>query len=155
MRRAPELGGFFRGCRILNAQLVGASHRLRSEPISFASKPNCPKNASTPKRFPDRTDLGCAIRAIVLYGSTARGEANQSSDVDVLVVLADGETEGEHRDVIMQHAFEIGAIDHGVGIMPYIMPHEHYEERKESSFLRTVLAEGQLFRPESTGEDDT
>lgn len=96
-------------------------------------------------------DLGDAIHAIILYGSTARGEANSSSDVDVFVVLAKGEAqnESEHRDVIMQHAFEIGAIEHGVGIMPYIMTYERYEERKSGNFVSTVLEEGRVFSPES------
>lgn len=97
-------------------------------------------------------DLNDAIHAIILYGSTARGEANSTSDVDVFVVLSEEDTdnESEYRDVIMKHAFEIGAIEHGVGIMPYVMTHERYEERKSSSFVSTVLEEGRVFRPEST-----
>jgi predicted nucleotidyltransferase len=96
-------------------------------------------------------DLDGAIHAIILYGSTARGEANSTSDVDVFVVISEGEgeNESEYRDVIMKHAFEIGAIEHGVGIMPYIMTHERYEERKNSSFVSTVLEEGRVFSPES------
>lgn len=94
-------------------------------------------------------DLGGVIHATVLYGSTARGEANRSSDVDVLVVLAEGEPERTHRDVIMQHAFEIGAVEHGVGIMPYIMTHEQYEKQRGKNFLTTVFEEGELFRPDT------
>lgn len=99
-------------------------------------------------------DLSDMVHAIVLYGSTARGEANSTSDVDVLVVLANGEAEEEreYRDVIMQHAFEIGAVGHGVGIMPYIMTRERYEERKSGNFVSTVLEEGRLFKPELVTE---
>jgi predicted nucleotidyltransferase len=94
-------------------------------------------------------DLDDAIYMIALHGSTARGEANSTSDVDVFVVLDEQETENEseHRDVIMKYAFEIGSLEHGVGIMPSIVTHERYEERKSSSFVSTVLEEGRVFRP--------
>lgn len=100
-------------------------------------------------------DLGDAIDAIVLYGSTARGEANSASDVDVLVVLAAGEEarERELRETITGHAFEIGAIEHGVAILPTIMTRERYEERKNGGFVHTVLEEGRVFDPEQVEEN--
>ena len=95
-------------------------------------------------------DCGDAIDMIVLYGSTARGEANSASDVDVLVVLAEGEAESgrDYHETVIGHAFEIGAIEHGVAILPSVMTRERYEKHEDGSFVRTVLEEGRVFTPD-------
>lgn len=77
------------------------------------------------------------LHELILYGSTARGEATERSDVDVLVVL-DEETRTEE---LFQLAFDIG-VEHGVAIVPHIQTREHFESRRDHPFLKNVLDEG-------------
>jgi uncharacterized protein len=56
-------------------------------------------------RVDDR--FGARVREVVLFGSYARGEATEESDVDVLVVIQDL-TEGERREVF-DFAYDAGA----------------------------------------------
>lgn len=51
--------------------------------------------------------FGERLREMTLFGSVARGEATEESDVDVLVV-ADDVTEGERR-AVMDLAYDAGA----------------------------------------------
>ncbi len=46
-----------------------------------------------------RERFGDRLRELVLFGSQARGEATEESDVDLLVVV-DGLTEAERREVL-------------------------------------------------------
>lgn len=84
--------------------------------------------------------LGDAIHEIVLYGSTARGEATERSDVDVLVVL----DERMRTDEVFRLAFDIG-IEHGVAIIPHLQTRDHFESRQDHPFLKNILDEGRSY----------
>ena len=84
--------------------------------------------------------LGDAIHEIVLYGSTARGEATEQSDVDVLVVL----DERTPTDEVFRLAFDIG-IRYDVAVMPHLQTREHFESRRDHPFLKNVLHEGRSY----------
>ena len=45
-----------------------------------------------------RTQFADAVRDVVIYGSKARGDWHEASDIDVLIILAD-EREGEEEGV--------------------------------------------------------
>jgi predicted nucleotidyltransferase len=62
--------------------------------------------------------FGERLREVVLFGSYARGEAHEESDVDVLVVV-DDLSESERRDVI-DLAYDVDRIDPDgwVGLCP-------------------------------------
>ncbi len=63
------------------------------------------------------TRFGPRLREVTLFGSHARGAAHEDSDVDVLVVV-DGLTEGERRDIFdMCYDVDSGSPD-WVGLMP-------------------------------------
>ncbi|MFC7190404.1 nucleotidyltransferase domain-containing protein [Halocatena marina] len=84
--------------------------------------------------------LGDDIHEIILYGSTARGEATEHSDVDILVIL----TTTEEAETLYALAFDIG-LEHGVVISPHIKTREKFESRKDFPFLRNVRREGRLY----------
>jgi predicted nucleotidyltransferase len=58
-----------------------------------------------------RGRLGDDLVAIWLYGSRARGESHPESDLDLLVVVQDGNWRREHEvmDVVWDAAEEVGA----------------------------------------------
>lgn len=87
-----------------------------------------------------RNAVGEHIHKIILYGSVARGEATNDSDVDVLIVVDDFEAIDHLHDL----AFDVG-LDHGVVISPHIQTRDRFEARKDSPFLQNVLAEGRLY----------
>lgn len=84
--------------------------------------------------------LGEQIHEIVLYGSVARDEAAEDSDVDVLIVVDSLDGTDQLHDL----AFDIG-LDHGVVISPQIQTTERFEARQDSPFLQNVLAEGRFY----------
>jgi predicted nucleotidyltransferase len=64
--------------------------------------------------------FGARLRELVLFGSYARGEANEDSDVDVLVVI-DGLTDRERYEVY-DLAYDADAADreHWTGLSPLV-----------------------------------
>ena len=56
------------------------------------------------------------LHKLTLFGSRARGDADSSSDLDVLVVL-EGSTNREARDFVSDCAWEAG-FDHGIVVVP-------------------------------------
>jgi len=93
--------------------------------------------------FRDRVvrELGDRIYVIVVYGSVARGEAKEDSDIDVLIVGRNGE--------IRRRVSEIGYdIDYENGFETFITPvyytREEFEHRIRvgSPFIYEVLKDG-------------
>jgi len=93
--------------------------------------------------FRDRVvkELGDRIYVIVVYGSVARGEAKEDSDIDVLIVGRDGE--------IRRRVSEIGYdIDYKNSFETFITPvyytREEFEHRIRvgSPFIYEVLKDG-------------
>lgn len=85
--------------------------------------------------------LGDEVHEIVLYGSTARGEATETSDVDVLVVLE--RTDGNRREEISRLAFEVG-LEYDVAISYHVQSRERFESRRTAPFLKNVLRDGRF-----------
>lgn len=87
-------------------------------------------------RFPGR------VQRVVLFGSWARGEATEESDVDVLVILADG-TSRERLDAIGIGA-EVG-FDHSLLLEPVALSNEQWSElvRRERLFAQEVERDGE------------
>lgn len=80
---------------------------------------------------------------IILYGSYARGEGVEGSDIDVLL-LAD-----VPREIISQHSWEIGDVaaelllDHGVVISPIVENREYFNINADVlPFYRNIRQEG-------------
>ncbi|MGQ9572579.1 MAG: nucleotidyltransferase domain-containing protein [Dehalococcoidia bacterium] len=83
---------------------------------------------------------GERLRGVILYGSWARGEATEASDIDVLVVL-DGPLAYDDE---LRHLSRIAAgltLEHGVYVSAQPISTQDFEERSEP-FLMNVRREG-------------
>jgi predicted nucleotidyltransferase len=88
--------------------------------------------------------FGARLREITLFGSHARGEAHEESDVDVLVVI-EGLTEDERREV-MDLAYDADAADReawvGLSPLPYSEVQAADMRSRERLLFRDIDREG-------------
>lgn len=77
------------------------------------------------------------IDEIIIFGSYARGEAKEDSDIDILII-------GDVKlDEVIDISFPI-LLKCGVYISPIIMSKDHYEflKSEKTSLMRNILREG-------------
>lgn len=87
--------------------------------------------------------LGARLKKVILYGSYARGDYNQHSDVDIMILtnLSFKEIE-EYRDKISDIAYDI-ELNTGVVLSPVIKNIENYNSKsKFIPFYKNVEKEG-------------
>ena len=82
-----------------------------------------------------------SVHRIELFGSRARGDADQDSDMDVLVIVNDVSPELE--DYISECAWEAG-FKHGIVIVPVVFSRNEWENGPEqySLLAEAIRAEG-------------
>ena len=87
--------------------------------------------------------LGSDLYAIILYGSYARGDYNNNSDVDIMILVALPETEIKKiENDIYDVAFEI-EINTGINISPVIKNRKQFEYWVDTlPYYRNVRDEG-------------
>ena len=92
--------------------------------------------------FRDRVvkELNGHIDAIVVYGSVARGEAGEGSDIDVLIV-------GDEEENITDRGFDVSYdvdLEYGVAMSPvYLTPMEiEYRIKIGSPFIEDIPTQG-------------
>lgn len=78
------------------------------------------------------------IKNIILFGSVARGEDTEDSDIDILIVSSHKD---ELFDFVYDKIYEI-LIDNEELISAHFVDEEKFEKEKDFSFLSTVLKEG-------------
>jgi predicted nucleotidyltransferase len=83
-------------------------------------------------------ELGGSLEKLVLYGSVARGEEREYSDVDVFAVV---ESE-EDLEMLRYLAFDIGVMDYSVSISVQGTVSDKFDGFSETSFLRNVDRNG-------------
>ena len=79
---------------------------------------------------------GYRIYKIILFGSTVRGEAEEESDIDVLII-ADGVTQKEVSKIAFQILLKYGEV-----ISSIVEDKQQFEKYKDYSFHRNILREG-------------
>jgi predicted nucleotidyltransferase len=79
------------------------------------------------------------IERIILFGSVARGEAREESDIDILIVTK--EEDYRLRRALIGLAFDI-LLETGDDISVKALSKADFERGKNFSFLRHVLSEG-------------
>jgi predicted nucleotidyltransferase len=85
---------------------------------------------------------GAAVEAVILYGSYARGEATEDSDIDLLVVVDDRLDPWKVRDSLDDFLLDVLLnTDRVVSVI--VAPKEHYEQY-QSPFAVNVRREGIL-----------
>jgi beta-xylosidase/predicted nucleotidyltransferase len=88
-----------------------------------------------------RAMLGPVLKSVRLFGSRARGEGHEHSDVDLaLIVEAGGRA---RRHALYDLAFDIG-LAHGVALAPLVLEEERFEElkRRERRIALDIETEG-------------
>lgn len=83
-------------------------------------------------------ELGESLEKLILYGSVARGEERENSDVDVFVVVDSSEDLEKLRNL----AYDIGVLDYSVSISVQGTVSSKFNGFSESSFLRNVDRDG-------------
>lgn len=78
------------------------------------------------------------ITRIILFGSVARREDNEESDIDVLIVTPSRE---KVEDAVNEEVFNIN-VKYLEVISAHIMTEEFFNRTKNYSFLTNVLEEG-------------
>jgi len=79
---------------------------------------------------------GARFRGLLLYGSFARGEQREGSDVDLLVLL-DGPVDTGREILRIEPIAWPLSLDHGIVLSVLPVSHEEYQNG-ETSFLRIV-----------------
>jgi predicted nucleotidyltransferase len=91
-----------------------------------------------------RGRFGGRLRELTLFGSYARGEAHEESDVDVLVVI-EGLTESERRDVFdLAHDADAADRERWTGLcpLPYSTAQAAELRSRERLLFRDIDREG-------------
>ena len=85
-------------------------------------------------------ELDSSLEKLVLYGSVARGEETESSDVDVFVVVGSE----EYKEVVEELAFDVN-VEFGVFMVPVVKTVEEFESVRDSIFVREVEETGEVY----------
>ncbi|WP_297470711.1 nucleotidyltransferase domain-containing protein [Thermococcus sp.] len=81
-----------------------------------------------------RKRFGDSIEEVILFGSYARGDYDEESDIDLLII---GEVDfNELMDVVTDILLKYGEL-----ISPIVIKPEEFKRRKDS-FIKTVMSEG-------------
>jgi predicted nucleotidyltransferase len=72
-----------------------------------------------------RAELGSELRDVRLFGSRARGQGHEHSDIDIACIV--GRTGREQRHVLYDLAFDIG-LAHGVELAPLVIDESRLRE---------------------------
>ena len=83
---------------------------------------------------------GDRLKAVYLFGSYARGDYDESSDVDLMIVLSDYENYGEEIDRSGELISRL-SLAYGISISRVIMKELQWQE-SDTPLLRNIRAEG-------------
>jgi predicted nucleotidyltransferase len=98
------------------------------------------------EEFAARLTEACGeeIHEIILYGSVARGEHREGSDVDVLIIIDDESSRDPVHDAASSIAFDV-MIEYDVSVSKSIKTKEAFETQKDGSYLTAVRREGRAY----------
>ena len=94
------------------------------------------------RKLHDQLDLiyGDRLKGLYLYGSYARGDARDESDIDVAVVLAEPLNRGAEIDRIGNLISDL-CLEENCLVLPFILSEREYEKRTFAIF-RSIVREG-------------
>lgn len=79
------------------------------------------------------------ISRIILFGSVARGDDGEESDIDILVVINSEDCNLESSIIRVAADFLLQKEEI---VSPYVMSEEYFNENRNFSFLKSVMADG-------------
>lgn len=82
------------------------------------------------------------IIRIILFGSVARGDDNEESDIDILIISNEWE---KIDSLITDEVFKV-VLETEELISPYVLSEKQFNETKHFTFLTNVLREGVVIR---------
>lgn len=82
------------------------------------------------------------IIRIILFGSVARGDDNEESDIDILIISNEWE---KIDSLITDEVFKV-VLETEELISPYVLSEKQFNETKHFSFLTNVLREGVVIK---------
>ena len=85
-----------------------------------------------------------SIERIILYGSVARGEAREDSDVDVLLVTSTEQDREIVSDRASAVAFDV-MLAYDVVVSPMCVTTDEFEQQEDSPHLTNVRREGRAY----------
>ena len=77
----------------------------------------------------------------ILFGSVARGDDTNESDIDILIIIRSDNRQIE--DMIDKMVVDF-ILEKEEVISPHVMTEDHFNKTKDYSFLKTVMAEGMV-----------
>lgn len=89
------------------------------------------------KKFADSINSD-KIKKIILFGSVARGDDTEDSDIDILIITNYGD---EIHSKISNEVTDI-ILDKGELISAHVMTEEHFNKIKPYSFIKNVEKDG-------------
>lgn len=94
-------------------------------------------------RYEIAREFADAIRSddivkIILFGSVARGDDTEESDIDILIITTNSD---ELSDEINSAAVDI-ILEKDEFVSPHVMSEEHFNKTIDYPFLTNVLKEG-------------
>ena len=78
------------------------------------------------------------IIRIILFGSVARREDGEESDIDILIISNEWE---QIDSLITDEVFKV-VLDKQELISPYVLSEKQFDETKDYTFLKNVLEDG-------------
>ena len=91
-----------------------------------------------------RSAYGDALKAVYLYGSYARGEQTEESDVDYAAIVQGERLPLQQKlSLVWDRSAEIG-LDYDVVISPTVIPYDEFLTHQNTlPYYRNILTEGQ------------
>jgi uncharacterized protein len=91
------------------------------------------------EKFKSLLEKKLSVHKIVLFGSRARGEASETSDMDVLVILEEINSETD-LDYVSECGWESG-FEQGIVLVPIVYSRHSWENSPERSSLLALAVE--------------
>ena len=87
-----------------------------------------------------RAMLGPELKEARLFGSRARGQGHEHSDIDIALIVGAGGRARRH--MLYDLAFDVG-LGHGVELAPLVLEEQRFQELKEKERLIALEIDGE------------